>query len=275
MNRNMNLAARILGTYAVIYVAYLYLPVMFLPLFSFNDSIYISFPLRGWTLQWYQTMFANEALHRALMNSLKVGITTALISTVLGILGARAVTQYRLPGQKQVVGVIMLPLVVPEIILAMALLIIILQTVGSRALGLVSITAGHILLCVPFAMVVLMSRFEGFDRFLEEASHDLGENAWWTFWRVTFPNVLPGIVASLLLTFTISFDEFIMAFFLGSTDPTLPVFMWNQLRFPKLLPGVLALGACILIASVFIVLLAEWFRRRNTFDAQTGDMIIG
>jgi spermidine/putrescine transport system permease protein len=110
---------------------------------------------------------------------------------------------------------------------------------------------------------------------LEEASYDLGENAWWTFWRVTFPNVLPGIVASLLLTFTISFDEFIMAFFLGSTNPTLPVFMWNQLRFPKLLPGVLALGACILIASVFIVLLAEWFRRRNTSETQTGDMTIG
>ena len=273
MNRNMKLAARILGTYAVIYVAYLYLPVLFLPLFSFNDSIYISFPLRGWTLKWYQIMLANEALHRALMNSLKVGITTALISTILGILGARAVTRYRLPGQKPVVGVIMLPLVVPEIILAMALLILILRLGGS--LGLVSIAAGHILVCVPFAMVVLMSRFEGFDRTLEEASHDLGENAWWTFWRVTFPNMLPGIVASLLLTFTISFDEFIMAFFLGSTDPTLPVFMWNQLRFPKLLPGVLALGACILIASVFIVVLAEWFRRRNTSDTQTGDMIIG
>ena len=273
MNRNMKLAARILGTYAVIYVAYLYLPVLFLPLFSFNDSIYISFPLRGWTLNWYQIMLANEALHRALMNSLKVGITTALISTFLGILGARAVTRYRLPGQKPVVGAIMLPLVVPEIILAMALLILILRLGGS--LGLVSIAAGHILICVPFAMVVLMSRFEGFNRSLEEASHDLGENAWWTFWRVTFPNVLPGIVASLLLTFTISFDEFIMAFFLGSTDPTLPVFMWNQLRFPKLLPGVLALGACILIASVFIVVLAEWFRRRNTSDTQTGDMIIG
>ena len=273
MNRNMKLAARILGTYAVIYVAYLYLPVLFLPLFSFNDSIYISFPLRGWTLKWYQIMLANEALHRALINSLKVGITTALISTILGILGARAVTRYRLPGQKPVVGVIMLPLVVPEIILAMALLILILRLGGS--LGLVSIAAGHILVCVPFAMVVLMSRFEGFDRSLEEASHDLGENSWWTFWRVTFPNMLPGIVASLLLTFTISFDEFIMAFFLGSTDPTLPVFMWNQLRFPRLLPGVLALGACILIASVFIVVLAEWFRRRNTSDTQTGDMIIG
>ena len=273
MKQGTRLAARILGAYAVVYVTYLYVPVLFLPLFSFNDSIYISFPLRGWTFKWYESMLANDALHRALVNSLKVGLTTAFISTVLGILGAKAVTRYRLPGQKPVVAMIMLPLVVPEIILAMALLMVILRAGGS--LGLVSIAAGHILLCVPFAMVVLMSRFEGFDRSLEEASHDLGENGWWTFWRVTFPNVLPGIVASLLLTFTISFDEFIMAFFLGSTEPTLPVFMWNQLRFPKLLPGVLALGACILIASVLIVLVAEWFRRRNTSDSQSGEVIIG
>jgi len=270
---NARIAGRILAAYAVIYVAYLYVPVLFLPLFSFNDSIYISFPLRGWTLKWYESMLANEALHQALWNSLKVGMVTAGVSTVLGVLGARAVTRFRLPGQKPIVGLIMLPLVVPEIILAMALLMIILRSGGS--LGLVSIAAGHILLCVPFAMVVLMSRFEGFDQSLEEASHDLGENGWWTFWRVTFPNVLPGIVASLLLTFTISFDEFIMAFFLGSTEPTLPVFMWNQLRFPKLLPGVLALGACILVASVGIVLLAEWFRRRDRSDTASGEMIVG
>ena len=155
MNPGTRLAARILGTYAVIYVAYLYIPVLFLPLFSFNDSIYISFPLRGWTMKWYETMLANDALHRALINSLKVCFATAFISTVLGILGARAVTRYRLPGQKPVVATIMLPLVVPEIILAMALLMVILRAGGS--LGLVSIAAGHILLCVPFAMVVLLS----------------------------------------------------------------------------------------------------------------------
>ena len=115
MNQGTQLAARILGTYAVIYVAYLYVPVLFLPLFSFNDSIYISFPLRGWTVKWYEAMLANDALHRALVNSLKVGLATAFISTVLGILGARAVTRYRLPGQKPVVAMIMLPLVVPAV----------------------------------------------------------------------------------------------------------------------------------------------------------------
>ena len=109
-------------------------------------------------------------------------------------------------------------------------------------------------------MLVLISRMEGFDRNLEEASMDLGENAWGTFWRVTFPLVLPAIVASLLLSFVISFDEFILAFFLTSNDQTLPLYMWGQLRFPKKLPHVLALGAVIIVATSIIVMLSYWLR---------------
>jgi len=107
----------------------------------------------------------------------------------------------------------------------------------------------------------MISRLEGFDNGLEEAAQDLGETPWMTFWRVTFPIALPGIVASLLLCFTISFDEFLLAFFLSGDKPTLPVFIWSQLRFPTKLPNVLALGSCILLLSIVIVVLAEWFRR--------------
>jgi spermidine/putrescine transport system permease protein len=113
-------------------------------------------------------------------------------------------------------------------------------------------------------MATLMARFEGFDKSMEEAATDLGDNAWWTFWRVTFPIVFPGVLASLLLCFTISFDEFIMAFFLAGTDPTLPIFIYSQLRFPQKLPGVLALGACILVVSFFVVFFSQWLRRRGT-----------
>ncbi|MEE9597883.1 MAG: ABC transporter permease subunit, partial [Acidiferrobacterales bacterium] len=88
-------------------------------------------------------------------------------------------------------------------------------------------------------------------------------NAWWTFWRVTFPMVFPGVVASLLLCFTISFDEFIMAFFLAGTKPTLPIFIWSQLRFPIKLPGVLALAAVILVVSFVVVFFSQWLRRRG------------
>ncbi len=255
---------RPLAVYAILYLAFLYVPVLFLPVFSLNDSIYISFPLKGFTTQWYESMIGNDQLLSALGNSIRVALATATISTFLGIFAAKAVTRYTMPGSRPVIGAIMLPLVVPEIILGTALLIVIMQAGGT--LSLITVTIGHVLLCVPFAMAVLMSRFEGFDRSMEEASADLGENAWWTFWRVTVPMAMPGITASFLLCFTISFDEFIMAFFLGSTDPTLPVFMWNQLRFPQRLPGVLALGSCILLVSFFVIALAEYLRRRSSYN---------
>ena len=112
-------------------------------------------------------------------------------------------------------------------------------------------------------MLVLMSRLEGFDRSLEEVSTDLGENHWMTFWRVTFPLAVPGILASLLMSFTISFDEFVLAFFLSGTDPTLPVYLFSQLRFPQRLPSTLALGSTILFISTIVVILSEMLRQRG------------
>jgi spermidine/putrescine transport system permease protein len=252
---------RSLRFYAVLFLAFLYLPVLFLPLFSFNDSLYISFPIKEYTTKWYVQMFANEPMHAALMNSIRVGIATAVFATILGIFGAKAVTRYRLPGRKPVVFTIMLPLVIPGIIMGVALLILVSQ-LGIR-LSLYTVTLGHILVCVPFSMATLMARFEGFDKSMEEAAADLGDSAWWTFWRVTFPIVFPGILASLLLCFTISFDEFIMAFFLSGTDPTLPIYMWSQLRFPQKLPGVLALGSVILIVSFVVVFASQLLRGRS------------
>jgi spermidine/putrescine transport system permease protein len=166
------------------------------------------------------------------------------------------------PGSAPIMVTIMLPMVIPTIVIGISLLVLLFQ-IGID-LGLHAVVMGHVLICLPFSLAVLVSRFEGFDRSLEEASLDLGENGWRTFWRVTFPLVLPGIVASMLLTFTISFDEFIIAFFVTSTDTTLPVFIWSQLRFPQRLPGVLALGALVILLSFVVVVLAEWVRRRGT-----------
>ena len=258
---------RPLMIYALLFLAFLYVPVLFLPLFSFNDSRFIAFPLQGFTLRWYQEMLNNDALLSSLANSIKVGLVVSAVSTLLGLFAAKAVTRYRLPGSRPIIGVIMLPLVVPGIILGTSILMLV-NSIGIT-LSLFTIGIGHVLLSVPFAMATLISRFEGFDKSMEEASADLGENAWWTFWRITFPMVFPGILASFLLCFTISFDEFIMAFLLGSTEQTLPVFMWSQLRFPQKLPGVLALGACILVVSFFVITFAEWLRRRGTDNAIT------
>jgi len=259
---------RPLHIYALFYLAFLYVPVLFLPLFSFNDSLYISFPLKGFTTHWYEVMLNDQPMFAALMNSIKVGLASSVLATTLGIFGAKAMTRYRMPGQKPVFFVIMLPLVIPGIILGVALLILV-SRIGID-LSLYTVAMGHTLICVPFAIVTLISRFEGFDKAMEEASVDLGENAWWTFWRVTFPMVFPGVLASFLLCFTISFDEFIMAFFLAGTEPTLPIFIYGQLRFPAKLPGVLALGACILVVSFFVVFFSQWLRGRGAASSTAG-----
>ena len=247
-----------LRVYAFAYLAFLYLPVLFLPLFSFNNSHFIAFPLSGFTTRWYSELFADDAMLRALGNSLEVGAVAALLSTLLGLLAAKAVTQYRLRGTGILLGFVSLPLFVPDIVLGISLLLLL--GVTGFPLSLAAVALGHASLCVPFAITVLIARFEGFDPNLEEVSTDLGEDAWMTFWRVTFPLMLPGIAASLLLTFITSFDEFLLAYFLSGTEATLPVYIWGQLRFPDRLPTVLALGALILVASVALVILAEWSR---------------
>lgn len=247
--------------FAFLYLGFLYLPVLFLPVFSFNDSAFIKFPLEGFTLRWYEDALSDAGMIKALVNSLEVGLVTSVTATLLGLLAAKAVTRYRMRAAGLATGVIMLPLFIPEIVLGISMLI--LFNAVSISLSLVTVTIGHVMLTVPFAMAVLIARMDGFDKSLEEASLDLGETAFMTFWRITFPLALPGIVSSLLLTFIVSFDEFLIAFFLAGTDATLPVFIWSQLRFPAKLPSVLALGALILIASCVLVVLAEWLRRRG------------
>ena len=259
---------RPLYVYAIFYLAFLYIPVMFLPLFSFNDNIYITFPLKGFTIQWYVAMFKDQPMWAALNNSLRVGCVSSAIATLLGLFVAKAVTRYRIPGVKPIIFVIMLPMVVPLIIMGVALLILVTR-LGFN-LSLHTITMAHVLISVPFATATLISRFEGFDPSMEEASSDLGAGPWSTFWRVTLPIVAPGVLASFLLCFTISFDEFLMAFFLGGTEPTLPIFIWAKLRFPFRLPGVLALGSLILMISFVLVFVSLRLRRYGVQDTQTG-----
>ena len=198
---------RALLAYACFYLAFLYLPVLVLPIFSFNNSAFIAFPLTGFTTRWYEGL-ADSALQQALVNSLKVGVATALLSTLQGLLAAKAVTQYRLRGRGVALGMISLPLFIPDIVLGISLLLL-LGTIG-LPLSLASVVLGHLLICAPLSLAVLVARFEGFDPNLEEASADLGEDHWMTFWRVTFPLIAPAVVSSLLLTFIVSFDEFVL-----------------------------------------------------------------
>ena len=255
-----------LAGYAVASVILLYAPIAILFLFSFNETHYMAFPMKGLTFDWYRRMAENAGLFSALNNSLEVGAVASIAATMLGLLAAKAATRYRFPGRAASIGLIMAPLVIPEIVLGTALLAFLLA--AGFKLSLLTVMLGHVLLCTPFSFAVLSSRFAGFDPALEEASLDLGENRQATFLRVTLPLILPGIIASLLLCFLISFDEFLIAFFLAGTDQTLPVFMYSQLRFPKKLPEVLALGTCVILASIVLIVLAELLRRRGGVAAE-------
>lgn len=252
---------RPLRAYAWLIIVYLYAPIVILLAFSFNKSIYIAFPFKALTLDWYAKMLANAGLRQALWNSVLVGITASTLSTIIATLAAKAIARHNVPGDKAIVSLVSLPMVMPEIILGISLLVL-LFALGLN-LSLLTIVFGHIIICTPYALVIMISRFQGYDPSYEEASLDLGEGALATFWRVTLPLVWPGIASSLLLTFLISFDDFVVTFFVTGTDQTLPIFIWSQLRFPDRLPGVLALGSLIIIVSTALLIVVEWLRRRG------------
>ncbi|WGH78304.1 ABC transporter permease [Jannaschia ovalis] len=259
-----------LRAYVYGFLAFLYAPILLLPLFAFNDGTVIAFPLDGFTLRWFAELRTNAELHNALFNSLWVAAVAAALAVLLGLAAARANVRYRFPGKTPALGLIMLPLVLPEIIVATSLLVVAVRFFGWD-LSLWTVVAAHVLICTPFAIAILNASFQALDPALEEAAVDLGCSRFETFRLITLPLVMPGIVAALLISFTISLDEFIIAFFLTGSEPTLPVYIWSLLRFPRQIPVVMALGTILVIISILILTLAEWNRRRGLARAGVKD----
>ena len=255
----------VLRIYTIGYLIFLYAPIILLPLFAFNDSKIIAFPLSGFTTAWFAQMWQDDALFSALKNSLIIGVTVSVLSTTLGIFAARASTRYNFPGKTGILGLVMLPLVLPEMIVAMSLLVVLLGV--GVPLSVFTIILGHVLICTPFAVAILSSAFQSLDKSLEEAAYDLGEGAISTFWLIILPLVMPGIISSLLISFTISLDEFIIAFFLGGTETTLSVYIFGQFRFPAKVPSIMALGTLLVLLSITLLAMAEYFRRKGIAKA--------
>ena len=258
----MSKSGKYLKIFAFTYLVFLYAPSLLLPIFSFNKSQIIAFPLTGFSFQWFETLLYQDSLHQALINSLIVAISSCILATILGTLASRATTRYDFKGKQVTLTFILAPLILPEIIVGVSLLIVLIQL--GITLNVWSVILGHTLLLTPFSIIIMNSAFNNLDISLEEASMDLGENQFGTFYRVILPLVLPGIIASLLIGFTLSLDEFIIAFFLTGTDTTLPVYIWSQFRFPKKLPTTMALGTILLIVSLILLSLSEYFRRRTS-----------
>jgi len=247
--------------YSFLYLLFLYAPIILLPIFAFNSSTIIAFPLQSFTTEWFVQLTTIDALHDAVKNSLMIAVSSAILATCLGICASMAGSRYNFPAKRGILGFIMLPLVLPEIIVAVALLVVLLR-LGIN-LSAWTVIIGHVLICTPFCIAILNSAFQNLDPSLEEAAYDLGETRWSTFRLITFPLVLPGVISSLLISFTISLDEFIIAFFLTGTEPTLPVYLWGQLRFPQKIPVVMALGTILVVLSILLLSIAEYYRRRG------------
>lgn len=251
-----------LKVYTILYLVFLYAPIALLPLFAFNDAETIAFPLTGSTTKWFSALTQEREMLGALQNSLLIAVVSAALATTLGTFAARAGAQGNFRGKRPIMGLIMVPLVLPEVIVATSLLIVIVQVLDLNP-GRWSIIMAHTLICTPFAVAILNSAFQNIDRSLEEAALDLGETRRSAFWRVTVPLIAPGLVSAFLISFTISLDEFIIAFFMSGNSTTLPVYIYGLARFPGKMPLVMALGTLLVAASVVLLIIAEFFRRRG------------
>ncbi len=259
-----------LRVYAVLLLAFLYAPILLLPLFAFNDASIIAFPLSGFSTRWFEELWTTQALHDALRNSLIIASVTALLATTLGTCAARAGAMPSFPGKRGMLGFVMLPLVLPEIIIAVALLVVVRQVLDLD-LSNWTVIAAHTVISMPFSIAILNGAFSNLDPAYEEAAMDLGESRWGAFRLVTLPLVMPGIVSSLLISFIISLDDFVLAQFLTGDNPTMPVYIYGLTRFVDALPVIMALGTILVALSITLLVLAEWFRRRGLARAGIKD----
>lgn len=257
------IATWVLGGFAVVFLLFLHLPMLMIVIFSFNNSNVIAFPLSGFTTTWYEELPQKTQMFSALWATIRLGVPVAVASTLIGFLAALGLTRHRVPARGLVSAVLMLPLAVPTFILGVALLSLVRQSFDWQP-SLLVLGLAHTAIALPYSIFTLGARLEGLDPSYEEASRDLGQSPLATFWGVTVPLAMPAIISSLMLSFIISFDEYMLAFFLAGTTATLPIYMMGEMRFSYSLPSLLALGALIFVLSAMAVILAGALGRRNT-----------
>jgi spermidine/putrescine transport system permease protein len=258
----------LLPIYYLLLLLGLYLPISVLFLFSVNDGTVFAFPLKGLTTHWYRDMLRNAELLQALRNSVYVAVGSSLAATALGTFASIALVRFNFKGKQQFIALALLPLLVPFIILGVALLILFAALGIQRSLWTVGVA--HTVVSLPYTLLVVMARMVGFDKHLEEAAQDLGATYPYILRRVILPLIAPAALAAWLVAFTVSFDEFVLASFLIGPQPTLPVYLFGQLRFANRFPQVLALAMLVMVGSLSLVLLAEWLRRKGG-EVSAGD----
>ena len=256
---------RWLTAFAVATYAFLFAPIVVLIAFSFNDSKR-NFQWKGFTLDWYPTVFGNEDLLEALFVTLQVAFVAVLVSTILGTLLGLALARRRFRGKTATETLLLVPMVTPEIVMGLSLLIFFFTAVNGRG-GFWQLSIAHITFCVSYVAIVVRARAAGMDPRLEEAARDLGATALGAFRYVTLPLIAPAVISGALLAFALSFDDYVVSTFnAGVGSSTLPLYIYGKVKF-GVTPEINAIST-IIVAVTAVVILAAW-RINTRRDAQT------
>ncbi|MEZ5405502.1 MAG: ABC transporter permease [Verrucomicrobiia bacterium] len=248
------------GVWTWLVFAFLYLPILLLIIFSFNKSK-LNIVWTGFTLDWYVKLMHNAPIIRALRNSLIIACFTTVISVILGTVGAWLLYRYRYPAMRTLNTLIFIPMVIPEIIMGISLLI--LFTVVNFGLGFVTIIISHVTFCFPFVLVAIQARLSGLDPFLEEAAMDLGATPVKAFWLVIVPYLLPAIFSGTLMSFTLSLDELLVTYFVASpSSATLPMKVFGMAKV-GLNPMLNAISTIFILGTAVLVLASEYSKKFN------------
>ncbi len=238
----------------------MHLPVLVLIVFSFNASKF-AVTWTGFTLAWYRRLLERDDILHALQASLIVGITATAIAVTLGTLIALALARHRFRGRTIYEGMMYVPIVTPEIVTGISLLVLFVFL--RMPLGLATIIIAHVAFCVPFVVVVVVARLAGMDENLEEAAMTLGADEVTTFFRVTLPLLWPGILSAALLSFILSFDDFVITSLVaGSGSSTLPLVIYSMVR-RNIEPSINAISALIVVATSVLLYVSDRMSRRN------------
>lgn len=237
---------------------FLYIPIIIMVINSFNSSPYGG-EWQHFTFQWYEQLFSLRGLWHSLRNTLIIGISASLASTILGALAAYALYRYDTWLQKVQYGLAYLPLVMPEILMGISLLLVFVFVQISLSLWTVFIA--HTTFCVSYVIFILLARLKNFDYSLVEAAMDLGASPWVATRKIIIPQLMPGLISGALLAFTISIDDYIITFFVaGPGSTTLPIYIYGMIKF-GLTPAVNALSTLLLLATFIMVLLVQAFSK--------------
>ena len=236
-------------------LAYLYLPIVVLIIFSFNDSSSLTLPLSGFTWKWYQEFFANEDLLKALRNSFYVATLATALTLLIGVPAAFALDRLNFPGKTLFRRLVLLPLVLPGIITGISMLNLF-KLVGF-GLSLETVVIGHATALMSVVVTQVFARLQRLNRNLEEAAADLGAKPWESFFYIILPNIRSAMIGSALLSFTLSFDEIPVTFFLTGRDNTLPMYIWSTMR-RGITPEINAVGTLIVAFSLLLIALSVW-----------------